>query len=221
MIQVLRQTKPDAHGVNERPNANLRPCGSTVLSPSKGLCANRCSAKASPTVEEYAVNRIVLLVLAFTMTTFASGGETFVLDPSIPERSSPVTFDVDADWLPSLQSGTWNLVKGLPTFHSDGALLRSIMMMKASGGGRTTKIRFLFMVGLRRGRDRMLTLEYGLFDGNDHSVASGRVSGNLNEHECTHIEGTFKVNNEELASLTANGSIPTLRIAMTVVDADP
>jgi hypothetical protein len=77
---------------------------------------------------------------------------------------------------------------------------------------------FRFHVGLRKGDDRDITINYDLLDG-ERVVGSGRIdTWNLDEHTTTWFEGFMKLAQKDFDTLIADGGKPSFRVTMSIAE---
>jgi hypothetical protein len=140
----------------------------------------------------------------------------FILGKTLPELASPAVVDIDASWLRSLPTAEETDIKYVPRFHTDGAVITRIEAFKGRADGRKGLMHLCFHIGLRRGLDKDITINYDLRDG-DHVVGSGRIKRqNLDERETTMFDGVLRFAESDFDKLKADGAKPVLRVTVWI-----
>ena len=97
-------------------------------------------------------------------------------DLIVKEWHSPITFEVDANWLAALPMGTSKEIKDIPSFFCDNATLESMTVTKRRPRPGVTRLTFDFTLSVQSAsHDKMVELELSLLNG-DARLPFGRDS---------------------------------------------
>ncbi len=142
----------------------------------------------------------------------------YKFDDTLPELKTPAVISIDASWLRSLPANEWTDIKNIPRFHCDGAVIHRIAIINYGPSGKNVRMDLHFYVGLRKGGDRDITIDYGLFDG-ELVVGSGHIkTQNLDERNTTMLEASIVCSKSAFDRLKRGTGKPILRITMSIED---
>ena len=143
----------------------------------------------------------------------------FKFDETLPELPTPAVVNMDASWLRSLpQYSEWVDIKNIPRFHCDGAVIRRINIAKAGTYSGLLQFNLRFDVGLRKGDDKDITIDYNFLDG-DRVVGSGRIDRqNLDEDQNTTFQVSIALAKTDFEKLLAAGAKPIFRLTMSIAE---
>ena len=142
-------------------------------------------------------------LLDFTTPAF---GKAPIINPDLPDKQSPCTFDIDA----RLVSKEDVRAKDVQPFVCNGAVIEYIRMLDED--------EFQFKVALRRGHDKGGTIQFRLIDDAGTVVTVGEAFENLDEGSYSYLTGKYKLRNKDFDRVFAKGNNPIFRITLRVQD---
>ena len=128
-----------------------------------------------------------------------------------PEVRSPCTFDIDAEWLVPLKSGSVKTVrKNVPRpVNCEGAVITAV-----SATGKESVTTLQFSVVYKPGHDRVGFISFAILSDDNRSVGVGEAQGNLVAGATSHLTGGVTIKSREFDRVFATGNNPVMRITL-------
>jgi hypothetical protein len=128
-----------------------------------------------------------------------------------PEVPSPCTFDLDAEWLVPLKSGSVKTVrKNVPRpVNCEGAVITAV-----SATGKESVTTLQFAVAYKPGHDRAGFISFAILNDDNRSVGVGETQDNLVAGATTQLTGSVTIKSREFDRVFATDNNPVMRITL-------
>ena len=188
---------------------------------SKDFVEKSAELGVSRMVNAFRASWIAAAVVAFAGLAFAEPAPTSprtqapdkpaTLALAQPEVQSPCTFDLDAEWLAPLKSGSVKTVrKNVPQpVNCEGAVITAV-----SATGKESVTTLQFSVVYKPGHDRVGFISFAILSDDNRSVGVGETQDNLVAGATTQLTGSVTIKSREFDRVFATGNNPVMRITL-------